>query len=425
LSVARTSIDPGAAAHPQEPVDPSLPRLWIQPHYSSFNGLRAIAVFLVFLKHFGEYILPEKLITHMWVGVDLFFVLSGFLITGILYDSLQDPHFFRNFYVRRALRIFPVFYGFFFLLFLFAPILHIAYEHSLLFYVFYIGNLIQPFTAQNPAFFTIRFHGHAAIMNISHLWSLCVEEQFYMIWPAVVWFVRARVRLMWICVLLSFATLLGRIYLAMHLSQALLDRSLIQESTYTRIDTILIGAWFALWLRARALPTTQLRRLSYGLFAIPASILCLAKLLLRPAHNDQFLMTIGYTLIALAGAGLLLRSLDEASPFARLLRNRFLNAFGAVSYGFYVIHHLFMSELQHLVANYAIMRRIAPTLPFLVFVITLLLAKLSFRYVESPFLRLKSKLAPQWIPAALIPDTAPSGEHMPIALHVSEPRPED
>jgi peptidoglycan/LPS O-acetylase OafA/YrhL len=380
-----------------------------------------VAVFLVFLTHFGNYILPSGLIEYMWSGVDLFFVLSGFLITGILYDSLHDPHYFRNFYIRRALRIFPIFYCLFLLLFLLTPILHLVYAPTLLFFSIYIGNLIVPFidlANHNPTYITWSFHGHNVNGNIGHLWSLCVEEQFYMLWPAVIWLVRSRTRLMWICALVSLAVLIERIYFQAHLNPELLSKQLLQWSTYTRIDTLLIGAWFALWLRGRALSIKQLRRLAYVLFFVPLGILVVRMASLSAIPRDQFVITVGYTLIALLYAGVLLRSLDDASHLSRILRNRYFNAFGAVSYGFYLIHHIFLYEVRNLVGTMPWVSRITFALPFIVFGISLLLAKLSFRYLESPFLRMKSKLAPQWVPTP-----TPMGESAPAPLHLSEPRP--
>ena len=82
-----------------KPVDPRLPRMWVRPYYGSFNGLRGIAVAMTFFCRFGDSFQSIAENT-LWAGVDLFFVLSGFLITGILYDSLANPHYFRSFYKK-------------------------------------------------------------------------------------------------------------------------------------------------------------------------------------------------------------------------------------------------------------------------------------------------------------------------------------
>jgi len=417
LPIPRPSSSSRAVPRHSGPLDPALPRLWIQPHYASFNGLRAIAILLVFLVHFGHYLLPDRYTWFGWIGVDLFFVLSGFLITGILFDSLQDPHYFRNFYIRRALRIFPIFYTFFLLLFLLTPILHLEYDKTLLFFFFYVGNLTLHFIHVNPTIISMHFHGHTIVTNIGHLWSLCVEEQFYLVWPAVIWFVRTRKRLMQICVVASIIVLLLRIYLCVHMHKDLTDEYLIRWSTYTRVDTLLVGAWFALWLRERALSIQQLRKLAYTLLATTVPIFLLFRHMLPGNSIEPFIETFGFTLIALGGAGILLLCLDDSTLLARLLRNRYLYALGAISYGFYFIHHLFLYEVLDLYNEYPAVHRIGPLIPFLVFGVTLLLAKLSFRYLESPFLRMKTRLAPAWVPAP-----SPHDPEL-IRLHVSEPRP--
>ena len=154
----------------------------------------------------------------MFVGVDLFYVLSGFLITGILFDSLESPHYFRNFYVRRALRIFPIFYGFFLLLFLATPLFRLHWHWNLLTYFFYFGNIYTPLAdlaKGNPTTVDYVWHGVShPIVNIGHLWSLCVEEQFYLIWPALIWWIRGRRKLMNFCIVVCVLTLLLRIALA-------------------------------------------------------------------------------------------------------------------------------------------------------------------------------------------------------------------
>ena len=378
--------------------DIHLPRFWIKPYYKSFNGLRGLAVLMVFIHHYCGSVCPW-LVNWTWEGVDLFFVLSGFLITGILYDSLQDRHFFRSFYVRRALRIFPIFYGFFLLLLLLTPILHLRYHLSILFFVFYVGNLAVPFlnlATNNPTIIYIFHHGHLHLAtNIGHLWSLCVEEQFYLMWPAVVWFVRDRKRLMQLCVVLITATVLGRIYLWSHASPVQVDQYLIFWGTYTRCDTILTGAWLALWLRGNALSIAKVRGISFSLLcgSVIATIIgathSTAIWLGIPVH---FIDTIGFTFMALASAGLILWCLDEESYIARLSQWRPLSELGIISYGFYFYHLLpcyFWDRLQrfHPALRYAV--------PFLAFGFAVGLATLSFRYFESPFLRLKTLFAPQ------------------------------
>jgi peptidoglycan/LPS O-acetylase OafA/YrhL len=110
-------------------------------------------------------------------GVDLFFVLSGFLITGILYDSLSDSGYFRKFYARRCLRIFPLYYGVLFALLLLTPWLHIQWQNmqwSLLLYL-QNTNVIMPI---------YQWQSHS--VDLIHFWTLAVEEQFYLVWPLAV-----------------------------------------------------------------------------------------------------------------------------------------------------------------------------------------------------------------------------------------------
>ena len=400
-----------------------VPRIWIQPHYAGFNGLRALAISLVFLIHYGNYLLPVRFIVNMWVGVDLFFVLSGFLITGILYDSLHDPRFFRNFYTRRALRIFPLYYGFFLLLFLTTPLFHTRYDPSILFYFFYVGNLAMPFfnmIHHNPTTISMMLHHFGLNLNIGSFWTLCVEEQFYLLWPAVVWLVRSRARLMNICIAGSLAILLIRFLILWHGHRLL---GFFGWYTYTRADTLLVGAWLALWLRGRALSTHQLRRLAASLFFGAILAFTVANLVIRGAAYGWFAATVGYTFIALGAAGLILGSLDDSNPFSRFLRIRALYEFGAISYGFYFVHALYLYEFRDLYQRHTGLHRFPFLIPIFVFGLSLLLARLSFRYIESPFLKLKRKLAPQWTPNASGPEL-PHGEPQPASLYLSEPRPD-
>ena len=163
----------------------------------ALDGLRGIAVLLVLIHHFsgipaaglgvptGFYREWLRFATIGWAGVDLFFVLSGFLITSILYDA-KGPAlaFFKNFYARRALRIFPVYYVLVvFMLFLLPWIIpgeeaaSAKLRDNQLWLWFYLRNI------QSLADFqSLIGTGHL----VGHLWSLAVEEQFYLVWPMVV-----------------------------------------------------------------------------------------------------------------------------------------------------------------------------------------------------------------------------------------------
>jgi len=386
-----------AVAGESKPKDADAPRFWVRPYYSSLNGLRGLAVAMVFLHHFGGslHVFTDE---YLWTGVDLFFVLSGFLITGILYDSLDDPHYFRNFYVRRALRIFPIFYGFFLVLAVLTPILHLHLERGILAFVFYFGNLTVPFAdllRHNPTVISMMHHGSLMeVGNVGHLWSLCVEEQFYLIWPTVVWWVRDRRRLMAVCVLVALCTIVLRILLLTYATESELGQYLIHWSTYTRCDTLLIGAWLALFLRGRELSPVQLRRMSMGLFW-PATAGLAFGIVEWRGHgvlHNPFVITVGYTLIGLAAAGFLLRALDDDSLVARVLRWGPLSGLGAISYGFYFFHAIPSYPLHRLADMHPALTNV---IPLAWFAVTVGLAWLSFHFYETPFLRLKKVLAPQ------------------------------
>jgi len=158
-------------------------------HVPALDGLRGLAILLVLARHTANELQPgrgldvavKRVLQVGWSGVDLFFVLSGFLITGILLDARGGRHYFRNFYMRRSLRIFPVYYGSLFVTFAVLPFfvatpLFAVLQRNQLWYWTYLVNVLSPLTG-----------GTGTPYNTAHLWSLAVEEQFYLLWPAVVW----------------------------------------------------------------------------------------------------------------------------------------------------------------------------------------------------------------------------------------------
>ncbi len=155
-------------------------------HIPSLDGIRALAALMVMVFHFvGHHGEPASLI-HASVlgqtGVDLFFVLSGFLITRILLNSKDSPNYFSSFYARRALRIFPLYYAFLAFYFFVLPLLlqqHIPSFASQSWSWFYLQNVpatFDRFTSSGP----------------SHFWSLAVEEHFYLVWPLMVFLLSRR-----------------------------------------------------------------------------------------------------------------------------------------------------------------------------------------------------------------------------------------
>jgi peptidoglycan/LPS O-acetylase OafA/YrhL len=156
-------------------------------HVPELDGLRGFAVGLVLVRHFwpnaGFLSAAAPLADLGWIGVDLFFVLSGFLITGILMDSIGRPDYYQRFYKRRAFRIFPLYYAFLLLMFLFLAFWRQGYYlqrlrsewGSPLWFVVYLANFVSAYSGKLVPF-----------GPLGPLWSLQIEEQFYVFFPVLV-----------------------------------------------------------------------------------------------------------------------------------------------------------------------------------------------------------------------------------------------
>jgi peptidoglycan/LPS O-acetylase OafA/YrhL len=207
---------------------------------------------MVFALHFGAgshgglLKLVKSISRRGGMGVDLFFVLSGFLITGILYDTQSDSHFFARFFGRRSIRIFPIFYSVLAILLLLTPLLKYQWRLGHLAFPLYMGNFAM---AVDPTLQDVHSTAHpVASATLIHFWSLCVEEQFYLIWPLVVWAVRDRMRLIFTAAGLSVAALVLRIVFVLNISPAYYE-AWMQHMLPFRMDALLIGALLALVLR--------------------------------------------------------------------------------------------------------------------------------------------------------------------------------
>jgi peptidoglycan/LPS O-acetylase OafA/YrhL len=312
-------------------------------HVPALDGVRGLAILLVLIVHFqsfsheswtgGNFI--DRAVLRVanvgWIGVDLFFVLSGFLITGIVYDARNGDGYFRNFYARRALRIWPLYYGLLVIVFIVFPLIPRAgLDASLgdqIWYWFYLQNwrpALQPGLVEN--FF------HSAT---SHFWSLAIEEQFYLVWPAVVLLLSRR-KLMLVCA----ATVAFSFAFRCALRAGGADPELAFRWTPARMDTLAVGALLALAARSPVDWERVLRwRLPVGLAA--AALVGVLFVGGRGLNTDDLgVQTAGYTALAMMFGALLVSVVTAGSgaPLKRFFVHNLMTTLGRYSYGLYVVH---------------------------------------------------------------------------------------
>jgi peptidoglycan/LPS O-acetylase OafA/YrhL len=298
-----------------------------------------------------------------WMGVDLFFVLSGFLITGILLDA--DPHesYFKNFYARRCLRIWPLYFAVLFLMFGLMPLIrpveaHIILERS-------SPRWAYPFFLQN---FLVRVPTLAS-GPLGVTWSLAVEELFYVFWPFFVRYL-SPARLKHIAVLVILFSPLLRLFLATQYVY-------IYSNPFCRLDGLMAGALLALLIRTETFSTARYLNLAWAALFLSAPL----------AYFSEVLHTtwLTYSMSALGSAAVIYLALFSPKAWLQsALRNRFLAFTGVISYGLYLLHKIPYDLLK--AAHY-------DKHPFFSFLITLvtgyLLAYASWNLLEKPFLKLK------------------------------------
>jgi peptidoglycan/LPS O-acetylase OafA/YrhL len=365
----------------------------------ALDGLRGIAVLGVLLFHvFQLEPVPGHRITRLAVsstrvgqtGVDLFFVLSGFLITRILFDAKSDPRYFRNFYARRILRIFPLYYGFLAVAFLLMPLC--------------LGGLIDgPGFARYRAaranqvwlwFYGANFAEASGVdlRWIGHFWTLAVEEHFYLVWPLMV-AAMGRKALMRLCPgLLAGAVLLR--WAILSLPHGLNCNHL----TPLQADGLVVGAWLALAARG---PRGLAIRPGQLVVVLVSYAACVAALYVRTSGEGHLVIqTIKPLLLALLyGQVLLLAILARRDSLAgRFFTLGSLRYLGQYSYAFYVFHPfaiLVVRWYYPALGLEAVIPAFAGSLLKLgmVLVLTMIGARASWVLYESRFLKWKEAFA--------------------------------
>jgi peptidoglycan/LPS O-acetylase OafA/YrhL len=372
-------------------LSPSAPRnRQSEHHIASLDGVRGVAISMVLLLHLlwanphtGSRLMDlfSQIRSIGWIGVDLFFALSGFLITGILFDTLNSGHYFKNFYARRFLRIVPLYYGVIFVLFAVLRPPTLAQARPLFVLLAYLQNVPIAWNTGNPPF---------TIELTNHLWSLAVEEQFYLVWPVIIFLIRDRRKLLWASVILaSFAPITRAIMLAHGASFGL-----TYTMTICRADSLLSGAWLALIIRGNLRATVL--RLAKPVFAL--AVFACAVIAWRSGGFDwetsPAINLYGYSLVAIASTAFIAMSLVNKSVTASAMRYRPLRFLGKYSYGIYVYHHIVNVCLSVTVAvslHAHIQSRVLYHLVLLAIELAIILplAWLSFNFYERPFLKLK------------------------------------
>lgn len=309
----------------------------------ALDGLRGVAIAVV-LVHNLLFIAPggdlagrmlDALADRGWIGVQLFFALSGFLITRILIASREATNYFSSFYARRTLRIFPLYYATMGVIFVLLPALDALPEgftrhpqRELAMWL-YLTNWVQP-----------HYPGQGAI---SHLWSLAVEEQFYLLWPLVVrWLSTAA--LLRCCLVLAAGSLLFRVVL-----QAMgVGFEPIYEYTPSRIDALVLGAAVACRVSQAGVPVSPRATAIAGWTAI--AVFVGAALPTRGyAAYLPLTQTLGYSALSVAAAIALwaIARRPADAPAVPLLESRVLRLLGRYSYGLYLLHiplHVLVGE---------------------------------------------------------------------------------
>ncbi len=342
-------------------------------YYKELDGVRAIAAIMVMIFHFFQQmetsnptlLLFKKISIFGQTGVSLFFVLSGFLITRILFSSKANSHFFSNFYIRRTLRIFPLYYLFLGIYYFLIPVLSgasIVDFGSQVYYWIYLQDFAMTFNWKSN--------------GPSHFWSLAIEEHFYLFWPFVIYYLSNKKIIISIIAIIAVSFLV-RIFLIGHQYR-------VFYFTFSRMDELAAGAFLAV-LEINKQLTSKHSGIFLLLFLgviIPTAILWA----FSSGTGDPILQVFKYFLLAISYFSLIayVITIRNKHILKKILIQSPLSYTGKISYGLYVYHPMCFMIFRHFFeTNFIIVNVIGS------FLTAYIVATISYLFFESKFLKLK------------------------------------
>lgn len=367
-------------------------------HLNFLDGLRGAAVSYVILYHFFPkttslsndsfiYKIWDTFWMMGWSGVDLFFVLSGFLITGILYKSKTKEGYFKNFYIRRFFRIFPAYYALIIL-----AIIYFGHEEISPYYWLYLSN------------FDVEL-GIPFNMFLCVAWSLSIEEQYYLIYPTLVYFLKPK---QWLALLVSLIILSISIRFLGHYFEFFVPRQMY-HNTLAHFDGIALGGAIRIMLmnyeyykkviQTYVKLTPILLILAIGiayysgseLLSIAANGNAAKEGLLVSFYPTMYLY--GYFVNALLFGGIILWCIFKGGFVLKVFSNKALRNIGKYSYAMYLFQYPaivifgYINSRMEIKVNHFLM---AP----IMFILIYLIARLSWICLESPMNKIKERLTP-------------------------------
>ena len=343
-------------------------------YLKELDGVRAIAALMVMVFHFFQPIetsnkillLLKKVSILGQTGVSLFFVLSGFLITRILLSTKDNKNYFYNFYIKRSLRIFPLYYAFLIIYYYIFPIIaksnFIDFNQQIYYWV-YLQDFAQTFKWKN-------------LFGPGHFWSLAVEEHFYLFWPLLIYFFNKKKIFISIIVLIV-VSILVRIVLTYNGYE-------VFYFTFSRMDELAVGALLAILELNKRLINKNSYKFIILLFIV--LLPTLAIFILNNASGNSSLQIIKFILLSFAYFSLIgfVITSNDNNIIKRILKLKAFSYTGKISYGLYVYHPICFWMFNHFFSTNHFLINLLGS-----FILTFIIASTSYYFFESYFLKLK------------------------------------